>query len=222
MSVAHTADGAARRPYPTAKLGPVPAFFRVTCTKIKMRPSAGKNVIASACIKTYVCWPVKANDLFALMPRPLAVDIVEFTFANDKEVYNAVLDMIAQAKKVRPVFLQRQARQERFESMVGALGRPNLELAGENLIRSWLLKKHTAMLTEFLDALKIPHDKGVVEHLPDTVEDEALRLAVEGLLANYPQDTVAIYLYAFNSMNETKWKNLEATLHSHPKLQFDA
>ena len=66
---------------------------------------------------------MKANDLFALMPRPLALDIVEFTFANDKEIYNAVLDMIAQAKKVRPVFLQRQARQERFETMVGALGR---------------------------------------------------------------------------------------------------
>lgn len=165
---------------------------------------------------------MKANDLFALMPRPLALDIVEFSCTNDKEVYNAVLEMVAQARKVRPVFLQRQARQERFESIVNALGRPNLEVAGENLIRNWLLKKHTAMLVEFLDALKISHDKGVVEHLPETVDDAALQSAVDGLLAKYPQDTVAIYLYAFNSMNETKWKNLESTLHSHPKLQFDA
>jgi hypothetical protein len=164
---------------------------------------------------------VKANDLFALMPRALALDILEFTFTHDKEVYGAIVDMIAQARKVRPVFLQRQPKKERFESMVTALGRPQLDLAAENLIRNWLLKKHTELLTDFLDGLRIPHEKGVVETLPDTVDDATLQIVVENLLGKYPQDTVAIYLYAFSSMNQTRWKNLDTVLHSHPRLQFD-
>lgn len=164
---------------------------------------------------------MKANDLFALMPPALSVEILEFTFKEDKEIYNAVLDMVAQARKVRPVYLQRQGRKERFNAMAVALSRPGLEMAAENLIRNWLLKHHTDMLVAFLDALKIEHEKGVVEQLPEKVDDVVLQNAVQSLLEQYPDDHVAVYLYAFNQMNETRWPNLDLILESEPRLQFN-
>jgi hypothetical protein len=164
---------------------------------------------------------MKANDLFALMPRPLAVEILEYTFTSDKEIYTAVLDMVAQARKVRPIFLQRMPRTERFDSMATALSRPGLDMAAENLIRNWLLKKHTALLAEFLDGLNIEHEKGVVESLPETVEDTKLQQTVDKLLEKYPESVVTVYLYAFNQMNETRWINLDLILETDSRLQFN-
>ena len=41
-----------------------------------------------------------------------------------------------------------------------------------------------------------------------------------GLLAKHPPETVAVYLLAFNDMNEANWPNLKAMLENNPKLQL--
>jgi hypothetical protein len=90
------------------------------------------------------------------------------------------------------------------------------------LIRSWLLKKHKPMLMDFLDVLGIKNEEGVVENLPAGMDDAKLKSAVETLLAKYPSEAVAVYLNAFNDMNETSWANLKTILESDPRLQFGA
>jgi hypothetical protein len=51
--------------------------------------------------------------------------------------------------------------------------------------------------------------------------DEAkVRAAVEILLAKYPPETAAVYLHAFNDMNEVEWPGLKAMLDSDPRLQL--
>ena len=124
---------------------------------------------------------MKSHHLLAAMPPPLVTEILEYNFANDKKVYRVALEAVAQMRKLRPVFLERQPRSERHATMAVALTRPTLELAADTLIRNWLLKKYTPMLTDFLDALKISHEKGAVENLPASVEDTALHSAVETL-----------------------------------------
>ena len=161
-----------------------------------------------------------SHELFAAMPASLAEDILEFSHTNDKKIYRAGLDAVAAARKLRSVFLERQPRQERYAAMTASLGRPALGMVADSLLRNWLLKKHTAILTDFLDALNIKHDKGVVEELPKTVEDAALRTAVETLLAKHPAEAVAVYLHAFNSMNAESWSNLDALLQSEPRLKL--
>jgi hypothetical protein len=104
--------------------------------------------------------------------------------------------------------------------MLATLTRPRLEAAASNLIRTWLLKKHAAMLADFLSSLGIAHKDGVVETLPEKMEDEKLKPAVDGLLAKYPREAVAVYLHAFNTMNETSWPNLNTLLDADERLQF--
>jgi hypothetical protein len=159
-----------------------------------------------------------SSELFAAMPATLAEDILEFNHANDKQLYRAALEAVASTRKLRSVFLERQPRPERYAMMTTSLGRPALGMAADGLVRIWLLKKHTALLTDFLDALNIKHDKGVVEELPKSVEEGALRTAVETLLAKHPAEAVAVYLHAFNSMNAESWANLDALLQSEPRL----
>ena len=82
------------------------------------------------------------------------------------------------------------------------------------------MKKERTMLVDFLNALAIPNNEGVVDDLPKTVEDEKLKAAIETLLAKYRHEAVAVYLNAFNDMNEAHWANLKTLLEGDPRLQL--
>jgi hypothetical protein len=104
--------------------------------------------------------------------------------------------------------------------MAAMLAKPRLELIAANLLRDWLLKKQTSMLSDFLDAMGIPHKDGAVDDLPPTVEDAKLHPAIDQLLSKYPPEEVAVYLNAFYTMNQVQWPNLQSMLQNDKRLQF--
>jgi hypothetical protein len=161
-----------------------------------------------------------AHEMFGFMSPSLATDILSYAFESDKTLYRTALHTIAEARKVRPIFLERQPRQQRHATMVSMLSKPGLEVISSNLVRHWLVSKQTAMLVQFLDAMGIPHKAGVLDDLPATADDAKLNAAVEGLLAKFPHEEVAVYLLAFNDMNEANWPNLKAMLDKEPRLQL--
>ena len=83
-----------------------------------------------------------------------------------------------------------------------------------------MLKHQIVLLTQFLDALGIKHEEGIVEELPETIADDALSAALDNLLANHDPDVVVLYLHAFHTMNEAGWPNLEAALENDERLQL--
>ncbi len=163
-----------------------------------------------------------SHELLGFMSPALANDILSFIFESDKPAYKATLAAVAQAKHVRPIFLERQPRTERHATMLSALTKPNLDAAAAAFIRAWLVKKHAAMLVDFLNALEIKNENGVVEDLPSAMDDAKLKAAVEILLGKYPHEVVAVYLNAFNDMNAANWPNLRAELETDARLQLGA
>ncbi len=161
-----------------------------------------------------------SHELLGFMSPNLALEIITYAHESDKPLYRAALNAVAEARKLRPVYFERQPRTERHNAMLVTLTRPALDLVTGNLIRAWLLKKHNAMLVDFLDALAIPHKEGVVEDLPKSVDDAKLQGAVDALLAKYPNEVVAVYLNAFSEMNEVEWPNLKQMLEGNPRLQL--
>jgi hypothetical protein len=89
-----------------------------------------------------------------------------------------------------------------------------------NLISGWLVKNQPALLAGFLDALHIPHEKGVVENLPEKIDDNDLKNAVDSLLSQHPPEIVGLYLHAFNDMNEANWPNLKRLLDEDVRLML--
>jgi hypothetical protein len=154
------------------------------------------------------------------MSPALAAEIVAYTHESDKPVYKATLAAVAQARHVRPVFLERQPRAQQHAEIVQSLARPGLDAAAGGLIRAWLVNKQKPMLVDFLNALAIPNKDGVVDELPNTMDDAKLKSAIEALLAKYPPEVVAVYLNAFNDMNEANWANLKTLLESDKRLQL--
>jgi hypothetical protein len=163
-----------------------------------------------------------SHELFGFMSPALASDIITFTFENEKPAYRATLNAVAESRHLRGVFLERQPKAQRHATMAASLAKPNLEMAAANLIRIWLLKKYKGMLVDFLNALEIKNEEGVVEDLPESMDDAKLKSAVDNLLTKYPPEAVAVYLNAFNDMNEANWANLKALLEGDPRLQLGA
>jgi hypothetical protein len=161
-----------------------------------------------------------SHELFGFMSPALAGEILDHAHESDKPLYRATLNAVAEIRKLRPVYLERQPKPQRHAAMLATLARPALDPAAGNLIRGWLLKKHAPLLGQFLDALEIKHEQGVVEDLPASVDDAKLKAAVDGLLANHPPEVVAVYLLAFHEMNQANWPNLKAMLETDPRLQL--
>jgi hypothetical protein len=161
-----------------------------------------------------------SHELFGFMSPALANEILNFAHESDKPSYKATLNGVAQALRVRPVYLERQPRAQRHASVAQILSRPGMDTVAGGLLRAWLLKQHKAMLMDFLNALEIKNEEGVVEDLPASVDDAKLKSAVEMLLAKHSHEPVAVYLNVFNDMNEANWANLKAILESDSRLQL--
>ena len=163
-----------------------------------------------------------AHEIFGFMSPALAVEIVDHLHTSEKEVYRAALQAVAEAKKVRPLFLERKAKSDRHREMAEALAKPRLDFVALNALQTWLLKKQTALLVDFLDTLGIPHKNGVVDDLPTTVPEDKLKATVDQLLARHPREHVAVYLRAFNDLNEAGWPVLGEMLDRDERLQLGA
>ncbi len=161
-----------------------------------------------------------SHELFGFMPPILAADILEHAHTHNRELYRATVNAVATTRKVRTVFLDKQARPARHAGMIAYLCRPGMELAAGTLLRGWLLKGHQSVLADFLEGVGIAHKEGVVDDLPESVDDAKLKSAVDTLLAKHSAEVVKVYLHSFNTMNESQWKNLDALLKEDTRLQF--
>jgi len=161
-----------------------------------------------------------SHELIGFMSPTLAASVLAQTFENDRPLYKATMAAVADARRVRPVFLERQPRAQRHELILATLTRPSMETAAATLLRGWLIKQHLQLLKDFLDALGIEHKDGVVDELPKEMADDKLKPAIEKLLAGHPQEVVVVYLHAFNTMNETPWQNLDDLLKHDARLQL--
>ena len=160
------------------------------------------------------------HELIGFMSPKMANRILEDTQANNREVYRALVASMAQAQKMRPVFIGRQPKERRHKSFVQMLSRAGSEEHAGNLIRGWLFKEHKDVLTGFLGKLGIEHEEGMVNDLPESISDDALNAAVSLLIEKYDRELVAVYLTAFNASNENRWGNLDTLLAEDERLQF--
>lgn len=156
------------------------------------------------------------------MSPGMANRILDDTQANNREVYRALVASIAQAQKMRSVFIGRQPKERRHKNFVQMLSRTGSEEHAANLIRGWLFKEHKQVLIDFLGKLGIEHEEAMVDELPDSVDDTPLNEAVDLLLEKHDRELVAVYLTAFNASNDNRWKNLDTILAEDERLQFHA
>jgi len=159
-------------------------------------------------------------ELLGFISPDLSNRILSDTAEDNREVYDATLAGVAKLRRMRPQYLKRQPKPARHKLIIESLKRPAFEETSTQLLSGWLIKHQVEMLKQFLDALKIDHEDGVIGDLPTKVPDDALNAAIDVLLSSHDREIVILYLHAFHSMNDAGWSNLEALLENDHRVQF--
>lgn len=160
------------------------------------------------------------NEIIGFMPPALANEILDDVFAADKPLYKTISAEVASVLKLRPIFFEQKPRAERNKVILDVLTRPKMQPSAATLLRGWLVKSESQMLTDFLNALDIPNKNGVVEDFPETMDPDKLNKAIDQLLEKYPPEKVTVYLSSFSAMNDEPWEALTARLNEDKRLQL--
>jgi hypothetical protein len=165
---------------------------------------------------------MKSHEIFQRMTPSLAAKIFTFLHTEQKPVYKAAIQGLANQRNLRGVFIERKPPGERFPWMRAALGRPLSDALAAHLLQAWLLGANKEMLCDFLDGMEIKHsDDGTVEELPPAPPKEKIGAAVSRLLEKYSPETVAVYLHAFRDMDSAvQWPALDEILSEEPRLKL--
>ena len=165
---------------------------------------------------------MKAHEIFEKMSAATAAEILGFLQKEEKPVFKAAIQGLANQRNLRAVFIERKVPNERNVWIKSALSRKISDGVATHLLHTWLLGAQKEMLCDYLDTLEIPHDEnGMVEDVPVSPPKEKIASAVSTLLAKYPAEFVAIYLRVFQSMDSAAdWEPLDEILREEPRLVF--
>src|SRR4030095_7373935 len=92
----------------------------------------------------------QTHEIFARMPPEVAAQL--FTHLHDKEkaLYKATIETLAKQRKLRPVFVERKPRDERFAWLREAIARKQNESVGAHLLQIWFVGAQSKFLCDFL------------------------------------------------------------------------
>ena len=165
---------------------------------------------------------MKSHEIFQRMSPGLAAEIFTFLQTEQKPVYKAAIQGLANQRNLRGVFVERKPPAERFPWMQAAFARKISDSLASHVLQAWLLGANKEMLCDFLDALEIKHaDDGTVDELPSELPKEKIAVGVEKLLGKYSSESVAVYLHAFREMDTAaQWPALDEVLAQEPRLKL--
>ena len=166
----------------------------------------------------------KPYEIFAALPPSVTEQLFAFLLENEKPLYKASIETLATQRKLRAVFVERKPRVERHVWMKDALARKVNAAVASHLLQIWLVGAHSKLLCDFLDGLGIAHDDdGTVTELPPAPAKESLTKAIDPLFEKHDPAVVAVYLNAFQALDqEGGWSTLAELLTEDPRLQLAA
>ena len=164
---------------------------------------------------------LQPHEIFARMPEPVSEQLLGYLFEKEKPLYKATINTLTKQRKLRPVFVERKPRTERHAWMRDVLGKKANESVAAHLLQIWLVGAHAKLLCDFLDALGIAHDEnGTIEELPSAPEKVKLTAAIDTVSASHDPGVVAVYMHAFQALDEKGWSTLEELLAEDPRLKL--
>ena len=163
------------------------------------------------------------HEIFAHMPPAVAEQLFSFLEKNEKPLYQTTIDTLAKQRKLRMIFVTRKPRPERHAWMRDVLGRTVNDAIAAHLLQIWLVGAHAKLLCDFLDGLGIAHDaNGTIEALPSAPAKADLVKAIEPLFAKHDPAVVAVYLHAFQALDDKGWDSLAELLGEDSRLKLAA
>lgn len=162
---------------------------------------------------------MKSYTIFQKSDEETVNSFLDWMRNQERGVYRAALRELGALKKLRPQFMQQKPLEEQYAWIRKMLTWKPAETIADHLLQVWLIRKHETMLVTFIETLGIAHNgHGVVDVLPETLDSEKLKAAVDALFEKYPAGAVSIYLHMFQNQTPDGWSELQEILDSDPRV----
>jgi hypothetical protein len=165
---------------------------------------------------------VKPHELFKLLDPVIVAELFTTFREEEREIYKSAVASLAQARKLRPIFVQKKPVTEQIAWMHKTLGLRGSDMIAEHLLQVWFMKFQQPLLINFCDGMDIAHNgEGSVEgELPKQLDAEKLRATVESLFGDFNPKIVSLYLHVFNLQTPGGWESLTAALESDDRIKL--
>jgi hypothetical protein len=158
---------------------------------------------------------MRAFQVFARMTPERATALLEALRQELPGAFAQAVAAAAAASKARPRFVMAQPPDKRAQLVRRALARVAANDLAEEVLAVYFLQARKALLVEWLDALGIEHEEGMLKHdAPACPPEEKLREAVAAFLAGEGREDRELLLEAFAAQSAVDWPALEALLPS--------
>lgn len=156
---------------------------------------------------------MRAYQVFAAMSPEEAARVLDALLEHAPGVYTQAVAAASVAFKARPQFLMKQPKDKRAAMVRRALSRVAASDLAEEVLANYFLDLRKELLVEWLDAVGIPHEEGVLQgEVPPPPDEAKLREAVQAFLAGEEAEDRALLLRAFAAQSAVDWPALEALL----------
>ena len=165
---------------------------------------------------------MNAFELFTAVKPSVVQDMFMWMRDTDRKLYSTALGSLASNRKLRPAFIQKKPVVEQIGWMHKTLQLKSSDMIGEHLLQVYFMQGQKEMLAQFCDGLEIPHDgEGQVEaELPETLDADKLKSAIDSLLEKYDPALVTLYLHTFNIQTPDGWEELSKALATDDRLKL--
>lgn len=158
---------------------------------------------------------MRSNEIFSRMSPEAALAFLDEVHKEAPAVEDIALSAAAGAFRLRPVFLRRQPRKRQAEWMRQALSRNAMAAVAEEVLAEYFLEYHNALLGEWLDALGLEHEKGVLKaDAPACPKPDDLARIVAEFRKGADPARRELLMRAFAAQSAIDWPEFEALLAS--------
>lgn len=156
---------------------------------------------------------MRAHQVFATMRPERAVAIMTALREQAPLAFAQALAVASAAMRARPRYLAKRPLEKQAEAARRAFARVSAADAAEQILATYFLECRTALLEEWLDALGLAHEKGVLEEdHPAAPEVGPLTEAVKRFRTGDDPEERELLLRAFAAQSAIDWPDLDALL----------
>ena len=154
---------------------------------------------------------MRSYQVFAAMTPERSVELLRALREDAPGVVEQAVAAAALAMKARPVYLKKQPFEKRAHAVRRALSRVAADPVASEVLAVYFLKSRNELLCEWLDALGLEHEEGVLEaDAPDQPPKAELDKHVEAFLGDGSDADRSLLLSAFAAQDAIDWPDLEA------------
>lgn len=156
---------------------------------------------------------MKAHQVFSRMSQERALEMLTRVYEKLPGVYNQAVGAACVTLKARPQFMMKQSKEKRAQFVRQALSRFAAAPIAEEVLAAYFLEVRRDLLTEWLDALGVEHENGILKNDdPAQPTREALEAAIAKFRTGESAEDRQLLLEAFAAQSAVEWPALDALL----------